>query len=78
MSDDEDVKKIISAPEDARSKHLQDVIGDLDLDDLELASELVPGTVGAVAIYTSSGEFTHLIRKVMIRLEAIMNYINPV
>lgn len=50
----------------------------LDLDDLELASELVPGTVGSVAIYTSSGEFTHLIRKVMIRLEAIMNYINPV
>ncbi len=31
----EDVKKIISAPEDRRSKHLQDVIGDLDLDDLD-------------------------------------------
>ena len=33
MSDD--VKKIISAPEDQRGKHLQDVIGDLDLDDLD-------------------------------------------
>lgn len=49
----------------------------LDLDDQELASELVPGTVGSVAIYTSSGKFTHVIRKVMIRIEAIVNYFNP-
>ena len=40
MSDDtnnetENVRKIISAPEDSRGKHLQDVIGDLDMDDLD-------------------------------------------
>ena len=31
----EDVKKIISAPEEDRGKHLQDVIGDMDMDDLD-------------------------------------------
>jgi hypothetical protein len=36
-ADDEesDVKKIVSAPEEDRSKHLQDVIGDLDMDQLD-------------------------------------------
>lgn len=36
-----------------------------------------PGTVGLVAIYTESVGATHLIRKVMMRMTAIMNYINP-
>lgn len=31
----EDVKKIISAPEEDRSKHLHDVIGDMDMTDLD-------------------------------------------
>ena len=31
----DDVKKIISAPEEDRSKHLHDVIGDMDMDDLD-------------------------------------------
>lgn len=34
-ADDAAVKKIISAPEEDRSKHLHDVIGDLDMDDLD-------------------------------------------
>lgn len=35
------------------------------------------GMVGTAAIYTQSAGSTHVIRKVMIRMEAIMNYLNP-
>ncbi|MDJ0907041.1 MAG: biotin/lipoyl-binding protein [Woeseiaceae bacterium] len=51
----------------------------LDLDDPELARELGinPGTVGSAAIYTSEVTVTHIIRKVMIRMDAIMNFIKP-
>ena len=49
----------------------------LDLDDPELAKELVPGTVGSVAIYTDNVKVAHVIRKVMIRMDAIMNYFKP-
>ena len=44
----------------------------------ELAAlELPVGATGSVAIYTQTGAPTHVIRKVIIRTEAIMNYINP-
>ncbi|WP_425046351.1 HlyD family secretion protein [Primorskyibacter sp. S87] len=36
------------------------------------------GSVGSVAIYTESVATTHIIRKIMIRMEAILNYLNPV
>ena len=51
----------------------------LDLDDPDLARELGinPGTVGSAAIYTSEVTMTHVIRKVMIRMDAIMNFIKP-
>ena len=32
---------------------------------------------GTAAIYTDSVEATHIIRKVMVRMEARMNYIKP-
>ncbi|MDP2578768.1 biotin/lipoyl-binding protein [Shimia thalassica] len=38
---------------------------------------LGPGSVGTVAIYTETMGATHIIRKVMIRMTAIMNYLNP-
>ena len=44
----------------------------------ELASlELPVGATGTVAIYTDTGAPTHLIRKVIIRVESIKNYIVP-
>lgn len=43
----------------------------------DLLAELRPGTVGNVAIYTDQVAATHVIRKVMIRMDAIMNYILP-
>ncbi len=44
----------------------------------ELAAlELPVGATGSVAIYTQKGAPTHVIRKVVIRVEAIMNWINP-
>ena len=39
--------------------------------------ELALGATGAVAIYTDVGAATHVIRKVVIRIEAIKNYIVP-
>ena len=49
----------------------------LKLSEEALALDLPVGATGAVAIYTDVGEVTHVIRKVVIRTEAIMNYINP-
>jgi RND family efflux transporter MFP subunit len=49
----------------------------LRLDDREIERKLVPGSVGSVAIYTSQVEMAHVIRKVMIRMTAIMNYVSP-
>lgn len=49
----------------------------IKLDNQEDSAILTPGNVGTAAIYTESVSFTHVIRKVMIRMEAIMNYINP-
>ena len=41
------------------------------------ALDLPVGATGTVAIYTGTGEPTHLIRKVMIRMEAIKNFVVP-
>lgn len=49
----------------------------LELDDPELIAGLVTGSVGTSAIYTSKATAAHLIRKVMIRLTSIINYIDP-
>jgi RND family efflux transporter MFP subunit len=46
-----------------------DVAGDL--------SRLPAGAIGSAAIYTNSGKATHLIRRVMLRMEAWTNYIIP-
>ncbi|MFV1983120.1 MAG: HlyD family secretion protein [Thiohalomonadales bacterium] len=47
------------------------------LDDNEVAKTLLAGSTGEVAIYTPRGSATHVIRKVMIRMTAIMNYVIP-
>ena len=49
----------------------------LKLDDEEIARELVPGSMGSAAIYTSNVKAAHVIRKVMIRMDAITNYFDP-
>ena len=49
----------------------------VQLDDREAAKDLPAGTAGTAAIYTKSAAMTHLIRKVMIRMESYMNYIIP-
>ena len=41
------------------------------------ALDLPVGATGTVAIYTERGTFTHVIRRVVLRMESIMNYINP-
>jgi multidrug resistance efflux pump len=47
------------------------------LDDPQLAKTLPPGAVGSAAIFTDSAASTHFIRKIMLRMEGIMNYIKP-
>ncbi len=47
------------------------------LDDTADSDLLFPGAVGTATIYTDSVASTHVIRKVMIRMESIVNYLNP-
>ena len=47
------------------------------LDDSKLAAGLPAGTVGAAAIYTPRIKPAHIIRKVILRQIAILNYVNP-
>lgn len=49
----------------------------LKLDDPEVEAALLPGAVGSVAIYTTRIKAAHVIRRVMIRMTAIMNYVKP-
>jgi hypothetical protein len=47
------------------------------MDDDEAEKSLPAGAAGTATIYTSSASMTHLIRKVMIRMESYLNFINP-
>lgn len=49
----------------------------LILDDEELVNSLPTGASGEVAIYSPKGKPAQIIRKVMIRMAAIKNYIVP-
>ena len=46
-------------------------------DDPKLTDKLPAGAVGSAAIFTDSATPTHFIRKVMMRMESILNYVNP-
>ena len=52
------------------------VILELDGEELDLSS-IPGGAVGTAAIYTDSVAATHVIRRVMMRMEAWMNYLKP-
>lgn len=47
------------------------------LDDQELARRLPAGSTGTAAIYTEHVQAAHVVRKVVPRQTAILNYINP-
>ena len=47
------------------------------LDDPEVARSLPAGSTGTAAIYTEHVQAAHVIRKVVLRQEAILNYVNP-
>ena len=50
----------------------------LILDDADISLAAIPGgAIGTAAIYTESVPATHIIRKVMVRMEAWMNYLKP-
>jgi multidrug resistance efflux pump len=47
------------------------------LDDGDLARRLPAGSYGTAAIYTDHVQFAHIIRRVLLRQIAILNYVNP-
>ena len=47
------------------------------LDDDELAKRLPAGATGTAAIFTDHVKVSHVIRRVLLRQEAILNYVNP-
>ncbi|WP_431266920.1 HlyD family secretion protein [Dankookia sp. P2] len=47
------------------------------LDDPEVARRLPAGSTGSAAIFTDHVEASHMIRRVLLRQTAILNYINP-
>ncbi|KLK90863.1 RND transporter [Microvirga vignae] len=47
------------------------------LDDQEIARRLPAGSIGLAAIYTNHVKAAHVIRKVVLRQTAILNYVNP-
>jgi hypothetical protein len=50
----------------------------LTLDDERVTPEALPGgAVGRAAIYTENAQATHIIRRVMLRMETWLNYILP-
>lgn len=49
----------------------------IKLDDAEVAGRLPAGSTGAAAIFTEHVRAAHVIRRVMLRMEAILNYIDP-
>ena len=49
----------------------------LELDDPSVVPELRVGTTGTGAIYTDKGAPTQVIRRVMVRMDAIQNYLLP-
>ena len=50
----------------------------IEVDDEDAVQKLPAGTVGTAAIYTDSAGTTHIIRKVMIRMESFLNYLKVV
>ncbi len=49
----------------------------LELDDASLLPDLRTGATGTGAIYTDKGVPTQIIRRVMVRMDAIINYLSP-
>jgi hypothetical protein len=47
------------------------------LDNTEVARRLPAGATGTAAIYTEHLKPTHVVRRVILRQIAILNYVNP-
>ena len=47
------------------------------LDDEDISKQLPAGSTGTAAIFTEAVKATHIIRKVLLRQLAILNYVNP-
>ena len=50
----------------------------IKLEDESLTKRLPTGAIGTAAVYSEKFEAIHVIRKVMLRMESILNYVNPI
>jgi len=46
-------------------------------DDADIAKSLPAGSAGTAAIFTAHVKVSHIIRRVVLRQVAILNYVNP-
>lgn len=68
---------IPGAPTASQAAAPYGIVVQLDNDEAVDVSELPGGAVGTAAIYTNNVKMAHLIRRVMLRMEAWTNYILP-
>jgi multidrug resistance efflux pump len=50
----------------------------IKLEDESLTKRLPTGAIGTAAVYSEKFEAIHVIRKVMLRMESILNFVNPI
>jgi len=60
-----------------QSVHAAPFVVRLRLDDAELAKRLPAGSSGEAAVFTDHVTASHVIRRVMLRMTAYLNYVNP-
>jgi hypothetical protein len=49
----------------------------IKLDDADLVRRLPAGSTGEATIFTDHVKAAHVVRRVMLRMTAILNYVNP-
>lgn len=61
----------------AKGVHAEPFVVRIKLDDADLLRRLPAGSTGEAAIFTEHVKVAHIVRRVMLRMTAILNYINP-
>ena len=57
--------------------HSAPLVVRIRLDDANLLKRLPAGSTGEAAIFTDHVKSAHVVRKVMLRMTAILNFVNP-
>ncbi len=68
---------VAAAPSSANANRPFGVVPTMDANDIVDVTRLPGGAVGTAPVYTDKVQATHLIRRVMMRMDAWINYVNP-